>query len=158
MAEMVRNPDYLKRHLDVRDRVRNLETGVHFLGSELRYYDTIPPTEIEIIGDSDWHSMNAFNNFYPARWQRRTGLIMLSGAVYLEASKTVPEYQVIAVLPPEARPLQTGRIQVGADKSPFRTFILVEPNGNLTLYGADFTGTTPTDLSVYLDGAVWAVN
>jgi hypothetical protein len=157
MAEMVRNPDYLKRHLDVRDRVRNLETGVHFLGGELRYYDTISPTDIEILAAADWHSMDAFNNFYPARWQRRTGLIMLSGAVVLEAGKTVPEQQKIATLPPEARPMQTVRIQVSTDVSPFRTFIVVESDGDLLLNGGALTGSSTT-VQVYLDGAMWAVN
>jgi hypothetical protein len=157
MAEMVRNPDYLKRHLDVRDRVRNLETGVHFMGGELRYYDTISPTDINIIDSANWHSMDAFNNFYPARWQRRTGLIMLSGAVVLETDKTVPEQQTIATLPFEARPMQAVRIQVSADRAPFRTFIVAEPDGDLILFGGSFTGDT-TSVQVYLDGAMWAVN
>jgi len=157
MAEMVRNPDYLKRHLDVRDRVRNLETGVHFMGGELRYYDTIAPTEIDILSEADWESLDAFNNFYPARWQRRTGLVMLSGGVALETGATVPQEQTIAILPVEARPLQAARIQVSADRSPFRTFIVVYPNGELHLGGGSFAGST-TAVQVYLDGAMWAVN
>jgi hypothetical protein len=156
MAEMIRNPDYLKRHLDVRDRVRNLETGVHFLGSELRYYDTIFPTNINLLASASWKLYESGVFSWPPKWQRRTGLVILSGAVQLKVGvSNPPADQQIATLPVEARPLVAMTIQVTSETSPYRTRIKVAEDGTLRLLADGLVGT---EVIVWFDGATWAVN
>jgi hypothetical protein len=156
MAELARGPDYLKLHANVANRVRNLETGVHPTGSGLSYYDTIPPTTFSIRGGSSWHAHTVFPNDFPPRWQRRTGIVMLSGAVELDSGAgTVPAEDQIATLPAEARPLLSLVMQVSADSPPYRARIRITPGGDLFVLGdeLDVAGAV-----VRLDGATWTVN
>jgi hypothetical protein len=135
--------------------VRNLETGVHPTGSHTDYYDTYGPTTFSILGASAWHAHTVFPNDFPPRWQRRTGLVMLSGAVQLDSGRGVPESDQIATLPREARPLHSLVMQVAADSSPYRARIQIHPDGSLDLFGDELSGDF---VVVRLDGATWAVN
>ena len=155
MAELARGPDYLRLHANVRNRVRNLETGVHPTGSHTDYYDTYPPTNFSVPSGSAWHSYSSGVTDYPPRWQRRTGLVMLSGAVELDSGASVPASDQIGTLPPEARPLQELTMAVGAESSPYRARIKVQPDGDLFLLG---DGLSAAGTVVRLDGATWAVN
>jgi hypothetical protein len=155
MAELARGPDYLKLHANVRNRVRNLETGVHPTGAELRYYDTIPPTNIGIRSDSAWHVYESGVLSYQPRWQRRVGIVMLSGAVALDNGLGgAPSEDFLATLPPEARPTQ-GQLQTAAaESSPYRARLRIQTDGELYVLGGDLGA----DAVVWLDGASWPVN
>lgn len=156
MAELTRGPDYLRLHANVAQRVRNLETGVHPTGSELRYYDTIGPTNIGIRSDSNWHVYESGVLTMQPRWQRRVGIVMLSGAVELDSGLSgAPSEDLLATLPPEARPRQ-GQLQpAAAEQSPYRARLRVQTDGELYLLGG---GLEAEGAIVWLDGASWPVN
>ena len=139
----------------MQNRVRNLETGVHPTGSRTDYYDTYPPTGFGVLSSSDWHAYSSGVTSYQPAWQRRTGLVMLSGAVELDNGKSVPASDQIATLPREARPLVQQTVIVGADSPPYRARVTVKPNGDLYVLGDDLTAANAV---VRLDGAMWAAN
>ena len=72
---MPRTPDFLHRHADISNRVRNLETGVHPTTSDNNYFDELGPVNLDIRTASAW------NPELTPRWQRRAGTIMLSGSL-----------------------------------------------------------------------------
>ena len=126
---MPRTPDFLHRHANVFRRVRNLETGVHPTNGELSYYDTYAPTGFAIRAASHWRA----NPTNAPRWQRRTGLVLLSGGVYSDTGATILDDEWIATLPAPARPVQVQTIEVAADDSPYRCRVRVFPDGKMHL-------------------------
>lgn len=161
MAESARGPDYLRHHVNVRQRVRNLETGVHPTGSRVNYYDTYGPTNISIDSGSAYHSYTSGIIEAPPRWQRRTGIVMLSGALEIDSGASVPTDEKVASLPPEARPLQTVTIPVAASLDPWRVRIRATKSGELRVLCPDSMAASDgsgNPLAIYLDGAMWMVN
>lgn len=155
MAELTRGPDYLRLHANVRQRVRRLETGVHPTGGELRYYDTIEPTDISIRSDSNWHRYESGVRIYQPRWQRRTGIVMLSGAIELDSGlSSAPDDDLLATLPPEARPVLGQMLPAAAEQDPYRARLRVQTDGELHVLG----GNLGAGAIVWLDGASWPVN
>jgi hypothetical protein len=152
MAEMTRNPDYLKRHLSVKDRVRNLETGVHPTRSDLNYYDSYGLTSLVFPSSSQW--MNSDNG---AAWQRRVGIVTLSGRATSKVIGTsLNNDQVAAVLPPEARPLTDLRFQGSLITQPWRTTVIVKESGDVIIQRDEIDSAST--VYVYLDGISWLVN
>jgi len=153
MAELARNSDYLKITASTARRVRNLETGVHPTGSELRYYDSFGPTAV-VITNSKFEPMTA-----GWVWLRRIGIVAMGGAIQRSGSQTLADFdaeEVLARLPPEARPIVDISGIVAMTSFPFYARITVDEDGYVTVYkGSDWSGLFP---QIHFEGPTWAVN
>jgi hypothetical protein len=126
MPEMPRGADFLHLHHNVSRRVSNLETGVHPTGTELNFWDSYGPYQWTLR--EGWgHGFNA-----PVHWQRRAGLVMLTGAIAPQggwAAKADPSH--VTTLPPLARPTRDMTFVCVIDGAPFQTRVTVKANGQL---------------------------
>lgn len=155
---MARNPDYLVRRINVEDRVRNLETGVHPTASDLNFFDTIDFTLLPVVGGAGWEYYSPGVSNFPVGYQKRVGTVAMSGQLEKLDTNVAFTEQTVFSLPVEIRPLTDLQFVVGLDNySPFYTTVKVYKNGDVTIY----KGTqvwTPDGVSapvVHFEGPNW---
>jgi len=156
MGGLNRNFDYLHMHDNVRRRVRNLETGVHPTGSHLRYYDSFGPTNIDLSSAAS----PIFQIFTYWRWQRRVGIVTMSGGFAKKSGGAAWTDDVkIGTLPAEGRPMTDLQVLVPvtnpgtAGKS--HAQVTIETNGDMTLLHQGGWSAVP---SIRFEGPTWSVN
>ena len=157
MAEMTRSPDFLRITASTTRRVRNLETGVHPTGTELRYYDSFGPTAV-VITNPRFQHMAGGQGWV---WLRRIGIVAMGGAIQGDPNnRPIADFgaeEVVARLPVEARPLVGISGIVAMTNAPFYARITVDADGYVTVYrAADWGGLNYPQ--IHFEGPTWAVN
>ncbi len=159
MAPVGRKRDQIDLFDNVTRRVRNLETGVHPVGSDLQYYDTIDPTLIDFDNAKIETSPSGTTDTRP-RWLRRVGITQLIGEFRMHSGYTTDDLdpeETLATLPPQARPLVDLLFRGGLSVAPFFYHYRVQADGDLVLLAPSSpTDTTPDFFS--LSGSSYPVN
>lgn len=158
-----RNPDYLRRHMDMALRVSNLETGVHPTTAATQYWDSTDWTWIFLSNTDDFAPDGIYQGFsFRFQWRRRLGIVYLAGGIRpfyfvlkgypaqtgtdpegnpidLPARPPIgPEGAKIATLPTDARPDNLLRVAVTAPAAP--PYVIpgeIHPNGNIWIFPED---------------------
>jgi hypothetical protein len=128
-----RQPDFVASHMNLRQRVTNLETGVHPTLATVDYWDSFDPTPISY----DSSTVIAPGSVIP-KWSRRTGIVYLIGEIIGAELADIPVGgMVYGTLPGEARPKLDNQQLVGISISPFWTQVkIVASNGHLVVLPA----------------------
>lgn len=133
MAIHARQPDFVQSHMNLVQRVSNLETGVHPTISSVDYYDSYPPQNIG-FGSS---SKVSDGNPVPS-WSRRAGMVCLAGVIVGSHLGSIGSGGVVyGTIPEEGRPKADTVQLVGMTVSPYWTRVkIVASNGHLIVLPA----------------------
>lgn len=152
---MPRHPralDFVDQQIDLRERVRNLETGVHPVRALANFYASTPLATIprDTLANSGILSSSDGGT---ARWMKRSGYILLVGGLQLDGP-TASGGTRWGFMPVNARPALTLRLSAAATEAPYRAWVIIHPDGELLIDGSGL----PTGISgaiVSLDGLGW---
>jgi hypothetical protein len=143
VAEMSRTPDFLRRHVGLGRRVRNLETGVHPTTSDTEWFDSTLWTQVPLApGFMNGHQ--GINEF-PFQYRKRVGVVMFRGGVTNEGGVSAhwpgdPDFpdgggvKVVGTLPEKFAP-DIGQFKIViVDAPPYRTRAVIQPDGTIEVY------------------------
>lgn len=156
-----RNFDYLERTVNIDNRVRNLETGVHPTSSPLLYYDTTNATEMVVVHPLWEAGVEGLIRYAPT-FQRRVGIVQLGGEIETKTQdpSNIPAWSVnVFRMPSGGRPLIEQIFNVPIMfYAPFYTQIKVKTDGWVDVARPQGSAWLVGRLYVRLEGPTWFSN
>lgn len=151
MSKRPKTVDYLDSHVNVNDRLRALETGVHPVNHGLNYFDSWPRTEMTLVSGSGF---NFPSSAAPrAAWQRRTGNVYFMGAVSANFATMSSDGVIFATIPDVAAPDQTMHQMVNLLVPPYVVMIMIRSNGEVVAFKP--VGAASIVQDMYLDNVAF---
>ena len=126
--------DFIDHHASMARRVRNLETGVHPLRSQVDWRESIPPTKFPVTGGVTGLNPNTSLDVQFPRYQKRSGIGSLMGTCqYISDYLLADEGGLYGVLPVDLRPTARNADLVFNSRTPFTMLVIVQPSGQVRI-------------------------